>query len=146
MGPAKVSTFVIGSVPGHPLLERALRELRPVTEYGLDQGGTGPRFLSGVLRDDPDKVTFYSPQLFPPTTDSERSQAYAVHHASMSWREPEEWRAAEEEIHRRYQVARKRIKYLESLLGLRGLAAGGRAWRDGVTTWARSRLGRDLAR
>ena len=40
--PGRVNNAVIGSVAGHPLLERALRELRPRTEYGYDKHGTGP--------------------------------------------------------------------------------------------------------
>jgi mannosyltransferase OCH1-like enzyme len=145
-GTAKVNTAVIGSVPGHPLLERALRELRPVTEYGLDQGGTGPRFLSGVLREHPDQVMLYPREFFQPSTDAERERAYSIHHMSMTWRDPEEWRAAEEEIHRRFQAARERIKYLEALMGLHGPAAGSRAWRAGIAAWARSRFGERLGR
>jgi len=150
--PVKVHTAVIGSVRGHLLLERALRELRPVTEYGLDQGGTGPRFLSAVLRKHPDQVTLYPLEFIQPRTDTEREQAYAVHHASMSWRSLEEWRAAEEKIHTRFQAAQERIKYLEALIGLHGLSGASRAWRDGITKWVRWRFGerddsgRDLVR
>ena len=35
---------VIAAVSGHPVLERALRKLRPVTEFGIDKRGTGPDF------------------------------------------------------------------------------------------------------
>ena len=146
LGPTKVNTAVIGSAPGHPVLEDALRDLRPVTEYGLDQGGTGPRFLSAVARKHADQVTLYPREFFQPSTDAEREQAYCVHHMSMTWRSPQEWRAAEEKIHTRFRAAQERIRYLESLVGLHGPAAASRAWRNGVTRWGRQRFRRDPVR
>jgi inositol phosphorylceramide mannosyltransferase catalytic subunit len=145
-GAAKIYTYVIGSAREHPLLERALRELRPVTEYGLDQGGTGPRFLSTVLRQHTDQVTLYPPELFSPETDAEREHAFAVHRGVMSWRSPEEWKATEQILSGRLKEARQRINYLEALLGLHGVSAGSKAWRGGVTQWARWRFGRYLTR
>src|SRR5207249_2375410 len=42
----RVSNAIIGSVPGHPLLMRALEELRPRSTYGpVDREGTGPLLL-----------------------------------------------------------------------------------------------------
>ncbi len=48
--PGRVSNTVIGSTPGHPILERAVSELQPVAEYGLDKSATGPFFFNKLIR------------------------------------------------------------------------------------------------
>lgn len=127
--PPRVQNAVIAAVPGHPALERALRELRPVTEFGIDKHGTGPHFLTTVLREHPE-VTIYPQVVFYPMTDAEREQAYAVHHDAASWKTPELLKARMQETQRKLAEARRRNEELEALVGLRGASAGIRAWRS----------------
>ena len=120
---------VIAAAPGHPVLERALRELRPVTEFGVDKHGTGPQFLEEVLREFPD-VGFEPPERFFPAADGQREQAYALHHGAASWKTPDVWKQRALRRHEKLVEARARIEELESLIGLRGLSAAVRVWRS----------------
>lgn len=110
--PGRVNNAVIGSVSGHPLLERALRELRPRTEYGYDKHGTGPHFLDAVVRDQPG-VTIYPPPYFYPTTPGQRDEAYGHHGSARSWKDPEDWRETALRTEQRLDEARARIEQLE---------------------------------
>src|SRR2546422_1461942 len=59
----RVSNAIIGSVPGHPLLVRALEELRPRSTYGpVDREGTGPLLLERLRREFAD-VTVFEPEV-----------------------------------------------------------------------------------
>ena len=49
-----INNAFIGSTPGHPILDRALNELRPREFHGYDKHGTGPRFLDTLLQDYPE--------------------------------------------------------------------------------------------
>ena len=126
----KVENAVIGATAGHPILERALRELQPVTEYGVDlTQGTGPWFLTALLRDYPE-VTIYPQEVFSPMTDAEREQAHAVHHYVSSWKTAEHWEEKAARNREKLIEARRRNEQLETLVGLRGPAAAVRAWRS----------------
>jgi mannosyltransferase OCH1-like enzyme len=120
---------VIGAVAGHPALEHALRELRPVTEFGVDKHGTGPQFLDAILSQYPE-VTLYPREVFFAATDAEREHAYSVHHSTASWKTPELWKQRVERRQTKLVEARERIDELESLLGLRGASAAIRGWRS----------------
>ncbi len=86
--PGRVNNAVIGSVPGHPLVERAIRELRPRMTYGpVDKEGTGPLFLNRLVAEFPD-VTIFDEALFYPRTPAAAEGAYAVHHTARSWKDP----------------------------------------------------------
>ncbi len=125
----KVENAVIGAAAGHPILERALRELRPVTDYGVDPTqGTGPWFLTALLREYPE-VTIYPQEVFSPMTDAEREQAYAVHHYVSSWKTAEHWEEKAVRTREKLMEARKRNEQLETLVGLRGPVAAFRGWR-----------------
>ena len=126
----KVENAVIAATAGHPVLERALRELRPVTEYGADPTrGTGPWFLTALLREYPE-VTIHPQEVFSPMTDGEREHAYAVHHYVSSWKTTEHWKEKALLRERKLAEAREWNERLEALVGLRGPAAGIRAWRS----------------
>ena len=127
-----VQNAVIAAEAGHPVIERALRELRPVTEYGVETAllrGTGPPFLTALLREHPE-VKIYPPEVFYPATDAEREQAYAVHHVAESWKSPDLWKARALRERQKLLEARAWIAQLEALVGLRGPSAGIRAWRS----------------
>jgi mannosyltransferase OCH1-like enzyme len=92
----RVNGALMGSVPGHPLLERGLEEIRPRTTYGMRMGAgeanvkdeTGPRFLDRLLLDQPG-VTFFDPPVFYPRTLHELDEAYAIHHRARAWKDDE---------------------------------------------------------
>ena len=108
----RVNNALIGAPADHPILERAVSELRPRTEYGYDKWATGPYFLNKLLRQYPD-VTIFPHEYFHPVTPSEREQAYAVHHGSFSWKDPEELRRGFIEAQRALDEARSQNEDLE---------------------------------
>ena len=83
---------MMGSVPGHPALERALREIRPRRAHGAalgageanDKEETGPKFLDRVLGHQ-EGIAYIDGAFFPRTLE-ERRNAYAVHHRARSWK------------------------------------------------------------
>ena len=81
----RVSNAIIGAVPRHPLLARAIAELRPRTTFGpVDREGTGPLLIERIRSDFPD-VTVFEPNVFYAT---EREQArYAFHLSARSWKD-----------------------------------------------------------
>jgi mannosyltransferase OCH1-like enzyme len=79
----RVSNAIIGSVPDHPLLVRALEELRPRSTYGsVDREGTGPLLLERLRGEFPD-VTVFEPEVLYET--SRERAVYAFHHPARSW-------------------------------------------------------------
>ena len=142
VGPKKlenaVNNALIAVEARHPVLERALRELRPVTAYGVDKHGTGPWFLTELLRDHPE-VTIHPQELFYPSTDAERERAYTIHHDAASWKTPEVWKERALRERRKLAEARKWNEQLEALVWLRGPAAGIRAWRSRLLSGGRLR-------
>jgi mannosyltransferase OCH1-like enzyme len=134
--PGRVNNAILGSVPGHPLLERAIREIRPRTTYGVvDKAGTGPVFLARMVADFAD-VTIFDEGVFYPRTPAAAAQAYAVHHAGRSWKQPGDlikdvFRAEQRlavardelaKMTRRYDLARAEIDALRRGAGGRALA------------------------
>ena len=133
--PGRVNNAIVGSVPGHPLFERAIREIRPRSSWGVvDKAGTGPLFLARILADFPE-VTIFDPGVFYPRTPRAAGDAYAVHHARRSWKEPAELRKdvvrAEQRLgivqdelvkmERRYELARAEIVALRNGAGAHAL-------------------------
>ena len=107
-----LSNAFIGAKPGHPILERAVRELRPRTEYGVDREATGPVFLTKLIRQYPE-VTIFPLGYFYASSPSQYERAYAINHVARSWLEPEDWRAAALKTVRLLEKARRRIDELE---------------------------------
>ena len=92
--PARLNGALMGSVPGHPLLDLCLDEIKPRTTYGMQMGAgtandkdeTGPGFLDRMLLDRPEP-RFIEPELFYPRTTEEMEKAYAVHHRARAWKD-----------------------------------------------------------
>jgi len=111
--PSRVNNAIIGSVPHHPLLQRAIREVRPRETWGLvDKAGTGPVFLNRLIGDFPD-VTVFDWPLFYPRTPDEENAAYAVHKHARSWQDAEGFRKHAEKLERRWTEALDDIARLE---------------------------------
>jgi mannosyltransferase OCH1-like enzyme len=91
--PGRVNNAIIGATPQHPILDRALHELRPVQTYGYDKEAAGPLFLDRLVKDYPE-ITIFEPDVFYPSTPGERERAVAIHHAARSWKEEEGFRGA----------------------------------------------------
>lgn len=90
--PGRVTNTVIGSVAGHPILDRALSELTP-QEPGarFDKTKSGPVFLDGVVKQFP-PPTLFPRATFYPIEPEEYEDAYSIHHCARTWKSREEWR------------------------------------------------------
>jgi inositol phosphorylceramide mannosyltransferase catalytic subunit len=110
-----VNNAFIGSVAGHPILDRALTELRPREFHGYDKHGTGPRFLDTLLQDYPEAARLPA-ELFYQTSPSQLEHAVAVHHAAQSWKDADSYRNAVGLAERRNFELRGRIEELEQEL------------------------------
>jgi mannosyltransferase OCH1-like enzyme len=107
----RVSNAVMGGVPGHPLFERAISELRPRTTFGpVDREGTGPLLIERLRHEFPD-VTVFEPEVFYAT---EREQAqYAFHLSARSWKDEAGLRSDLARAERDRAVAREELRRLQ---------------------------------
>jgi mannosyltransferase OCH1-like enzyme len=134
--PGRVNNAIVGSVRGHPLVVRAIRELRPRETFGpVDKGGTGPFFLNRLVSEFSD-VTIFAEELFYPRTPAAREGAYAVHHAARSWKDPadlvldavraeQRLSIVQDELalmKKRYELAQAELETLRRSAGMRALA------------------------
>ena len=87
--PARVNNAIFGAVAGHPLLDRALDELR-VHEIGAryDKHLSGAMFFNALVLDDP-SVTIFPTEFFYPATELDLEQAFGIHHAARLWHDVE---------------------------------------------------------
>ena len=113
--PGRATNTFIASAPGHPLLDRALRELRPMDAYWTVaasdsiKDGAGPPLLRRLLAEHRD-VRLLEPPLFFPASAEERERAFAVHHMARSWHNATAMRAAIEQAERRLAAATDEIE------------------------------------
>ena len=96
--PGRITNTAIASVPGHPLLEEALGEVRPMEMYWTNASErlkevAGPLLLERLVADYPD-VKLLEPPVFFPSTPQERERAVAVHHMARVWHNTTTLRAA----------------------------------------------------
>jgi hypothetical protein len=80
----RVNNAFIASVPGHPLLEQAMREARATEDRAYAKEATGPVFFDSIVQRFADVTRLDSTAIYPRTTH-EREQAYALHHETSSW-------------------------------------------------------------
>ena len=120
--PGRVSPAFVGAVAGHPILDRALDDMRPRAQYGHDKAATGSVFFDRLMKHYPDATSFEA-GLFYPSNDDERRRAFAVHHRARSWKTDDGLRhsmlAAETRllrVQRRLTKAESRATRLESEL------------------------------
>ncbi len=93
--PGQVCNAILGAVPHHPALERAVEEAD--RRVGTDKSSvraTGPRFITEVLEGFTEVKVFEREIFYPfdwtekPRPASELPGAYAIHHWSRSGKEP----------------------------------------------------------
>lgn len=126
--PGRVNNAIIGAVAQHPIVDRAIEEIRPRATYGpVDKTGTGPLFLAHVLEASPD-VKVFEPNVFYPRTAGGRAKAYAVHHRARSWKDEEGLRRSLEKTEQRLVKAQEeardwRLRYEQAARELEQLQA-----------------------
>lgn len=113
--PGKVTNTMVAAVPGHPLLARALRELRPLdvywtptAEYSIKEVA-GPPLLRRLVGDYAD-VKLLEPRLCFPSTAEERDGALAVHHMARTWHNMTTLRTAMLQAERRLEAAKAELE------------------------------------
>jgi mannosyltransferase OCH1-like enzyme len=121
---------LVGASAGHPLLVRAIEEIRPRTSYGPTvDAGTGAAFLDRVLTAFPEVE---------PIDGVFADEGYAVHHFDRSAREADALRAGVREAQRRLLLAtedarqwRLKAEEAEALLEQATAGAAAGTVRDG---------------
>lgn len=113
--PGRVTNTLIAAVPGHPLLERALREVRPMQEYwtlsaspAALKEAAGPPLLRRLVAEYPD-VKLLDPPLVFPATPEERERAIAVHHIARNWHNVAALRGAMLQAERRWKETQREL-------------------------------------
>jgi inositol phosphorylceramide mannosyltransferase catalytic subunit len=101
----RVNNALIGSVAGHPILDRALDEVRPREFHGYDKEATGPLFFDRLVKEYPE-VKVFSKEIFYPQGYEVREHGYAVHHNANSWKDLEVLRIDLQKARRREQKAK----------------------------------------
>jgi hypothetical protein len=134
--PGRITNTAIAACAKHPLLERALANVRPMEMYWTNASQrlkevAGPLLLEKIVVDYPE-VKLLDPPVFFPETPEECEQAIAVHHMARVWHNTTTLRAAmlraekrlektkaklaEEE--RAHKTTKQRLRELEQRLGL----------------------------
>jgi hypothetical protein len=134
--PGRITNTAIAAAPEHPLLGRALEEVRPMEMYWTNASErlkevAGPLLLERIVGDYPE-VKLLEPPVFFPATPEEREGAIAVHHMARVWHNTTTLRAAmlraekrlekskaklaEEE--RAHNATKQRLRELEERLGM----------------------------
>lgn len=137
--PGRITNTVIGAAPGHPVLDRALSDLRPHDPGArFDKNRSGPHFLDSVARQYPGLRT-YPPRFFYPETPEERADAYAVHHAARTWKDEEDWKDVTLRLEQRLaatldELERERRAHAKTRRQLAELKASGPALHEAGTS------------
>jgi inositol phosphorylceramide mannosyltransferase catalytic subunit len=134
--PGRITNTAIAAAEQHPLLERALEQVRPMDMYWTNASQrlkevAGPLLLEKLVDEYPE-IKLLDPPVFFPETPEEREHAIAVHHMARVWHNTTTLRAAmlraekrlektktklaEEE--RAHKATKQRLRELEERLGL----------------------------
>jgi mannosyltransferase OCH1-like enzyme len=109
----RITNTAIAAVPGHPLLDRAMHEIKPLEVYWTGSSDSlkdvaGPRLLQRLVPEFPD-ITLLDPPLFFPSNAEEREGAIAVHHMARVWHNTTTLRAAMLRAERRLERGREQL-------------------------------------
>ena len=108
--PGLIGSAVVGAVPGHPAIARALEVVRERAGSGSQVEATGPVALTAVLKDAPDVQLFGRETFYPldyweiPFADAGGdvvANAYAIHHWHATWQSRETLMLRTRELMRR---------------------------------------------
>lgn len=83
-GEERINNAIVGAVPQHPVLRRALDEIRPQDVHGFSKHVAGPFFLDRIFKGG--GATLLPRKLFYPAW-TERDEAVAYHHMARSWKD-----------------------------------------------------------
>lgn len=111
----RVGSAIIGAVPEHPILERAIREAQPMPDLGYDKEATGPLFLERLLQDFPEATKFPLEYLYP-QTEEQNKDAYAIHHEARAWRSHAELNELVKSQYQQMRELRRRMREKKSEL------------------------------
>ncbi len=111
--PGRVAPGFVGAVAGHPILDRALDDIRPRSQYGHDKAATGSVFFDRLMKHYPETKTFDA-SLFYPSSDDESQRALAVHHRARSWQTDDGLRHAMLNAEKRLLRVRKKLTKAEN--------------------------------
>jgi hypothetical protein len=119
----RVGNQVIGAVPGHPMLEHAIKRLDDTAGKAANSSEeAGPAFLSRIVREQPQGVTFYPRDFFyspltiePPENPDKFPNIYTVHHSTESYRPGAEGQVIR--LERQLRKAQQEIARLQLLAG-----------------------------
>jgi mannosyltransferase OCH1-like enzyme len=105
MEETRTNHAILGAVPEHPIVDRAIREIAPQDHFvPWDKETTGPLFFDRIVKQYPE-ATIFPRQYFFPKTAVERQDAYAIHHEAGSWKDPAAYRYEIEKLKRRVEKA-----------------------------------------
>jgi inositol phosphorylceramide mannosyltransferase catalytic subunit len=106
--PGRVGTAIMGSVPGHPILEAAVQRVRPQPGCGYDKDATGPPFFNDLLTEFPDAHRFEDGYFY-----RAGPRAYAVHHSARAWMTHHDMNAEIKKLKAKLRRARKQLATAE---------------------------------
>jgi mannosyltransferase OCH1-like enzyme len=111
--PGRITNTAIAAVPGHPLLERALEQVKPMDTYWTSASErlkevAGPLLLQRLVPDFPE-IRLLEPPVFFPATAEERARAVAVHHMARVWHNATTLRAAMLRAEKRLERTRAQL-------------------------------------
>ena len=111
----RVNNAFMACVPRHPLVERALDQLRPQEWYGFDKTALpGSLFFNELIREFPDCLVLPA-ALFYPSSPAEEEAAVAIHHYARS-------RANEKDFKKAALLAEARLRDARGQLEVERLA------------------------
>ena len=107
----RITNTAIAAIPGHPLLDRAMHEIKPLEAYWTGSSDVlkdvaGPRLLQKLLPEFPD-IVLLEPYMFFPSNAEDRKRAIAVHHMARVWHNTTTLRAAMLRAERRLEKVRE---------------------------------------
>jgi inositol phosphorylceramide mannosyltransferase catalytic subunit len=106
--PDRVTNTFMASEPNHPMLERALAELKPREVYGFDKEVAGPPFLAKLVPDYPE-IVLLEPRYIFPRDEEERANAVAIHHMTRTWKDADGLRKSMQRAEERLEKMRVKL-------------------------------------
>jgi hypothetical protein len=110
----RITNTAIAAIPAHPLLDRAMHEIKPLETYWTGSSEAlkdvaGPRLLQKLLPEFPD-IVLLEPYMFFPSNEEDRKRAIAVHHMARVWHNTTTLRAAMLRAERRLDKVREQLE------------------------------------